>query len=855
MWGNRMGEHVSSSTGGDRQTGIAVLLAGLLLAGAVAAGFGVAPAAAESQNAPGSVVVADAESADWFDDSADVTVEVEENVTASPGSTVSLAVTAESNDGNWWLTGGEVDYFVLTLEYDEEKLDFEGVNGSGIGSVAVIDQGEGYVTLENEFGFGDLFADNALPLTLVTTEFTVSGAEGVAQVSPAEESTVGYGFGLQRYEHDVAYQDGGVSIEGSNDDGGRDQPALTSLRASNEGGWLAFGEETREDARATGFELPDRQLIIEGQLDESGNWRSTTIETPTVNLDNGLQLTIEAPNGLSGELDRENDRMTAEGRLDVRILAAGEPQFSFSIDATSGESGALSGSAAFSDDSGAATLVDNEFTVEETTGNPIIDGSLDLPIKEPGRAWLELPLDVGFDPGPPEPSYAVTLSSASVTAGDAVEITGTVENTGSDAGEQAVTLAVADQSVTESLALEPGESETVSLTWETSEGDGGEYDATIETADDSDSATVAVSAPVTEFQVTDLVGSYGVEGDPIDIEATIENTGNAAGEQTVTAAIAGESFTETVAIDPDSTETVVFTWQTSEGDAGEYEATVETEDDTTSFVVTVEEPPTGQKEFEATNRGGDATDTGGGWIAFDEDNRTVAIEEGVAFPAEGISINGIVDGQTWESTSVEFPTVETESGIEADVEAPNGLSGTFNDVNDTITAEGELDVTIRSANNPTVSFDIAATTGESGSLSGEASIGEQAGTATLVDNEFTIDDPTLNPIVDGALGLPIEEPGRSWLELPLEFDFQQDEPEPGETDQIVIGFPDDTENIAGKVLEIASEDAEIVDVQDTLNFVVIEAPEDADVEALADELDAHPETEYAQLDRVVTPDD
>jgi len=38
--------------------------------------------------------------------------------------------------------------------------------------------------------------------------------------------------------------------------------------------------------------------------------------------------------------------------------------------------------------------VDNEYTIEETSGNALVDSVLGLPIEESGRAWLELPLEI-----------------------------------------------------------------------------------------------------------------------------------------------------------------------------------------------------------------------------------------------------------------------------------------------------------------------------------------------------------------------------------------------------------------------------------------------------------------------------
>lgn len=174
-------------------------------------------------------------------------------------------------------------------------------------------------------------------------------------------------------------------------------------------------------------------------------------------------------------------------------------------------------------------------------------------------------------------------------------------------------------------------------------------------------------------------------------------------------------------------------------------------------------------EFNATNVGGEEPVPEGGYISFDEQNETAAIEEGLAFPAEGIEINGEV-GETgnWFAgpEDVVFPELEPIDGITAEPEAPNGLFGTFDVENGTLTAEGELQVTIP-ALEESFSFDVSMTTGVSGALEGDAALDVTGGTATIVDNEYTVASSG-NDLVDGALGLPIEEPGLAWIELPLE---------------------------------------------------------------------------------------
>lgn len=166
---------------------------------------------------------------------------------------------------------------------------------------------------------------------------------------------------------------------------------VTSFAAENTGGYIAFDESTRADAQEEGVTFPEGDVVIDGSV-EDGEWESTDVSFAV--LDAGLaQAEVEAPSGLRGTFDYENERMTTEGELEVTV--AGET-FNFEIAATTDESGDLSGGATFDPDGGTASLVDNEYVVEEETGG-LVDSVLGLPVEEPGRCWLELPLALEFE--------------------------------------------------------------------------------------------------------------------------------------------------------------------------------------------------------------------------------------------------------------------------------------------------------------------------------------------------------------------------------------------------------------------------------------------------------------------------
>lgn len=159
-----------------------------------------------------------------------------------------------------------------------------------------------------------------------------------------------------------------------------------------------------------------------------------------------------------------------------------------------------------------------------------------------------------------------------------------------------------------------------------------------------------------------------------------------------------------------------------------------------------------------------------GFVAFgvETDSEQEAVEEGLSIGADDrIVVEGdVLEDDRWESTRVAFPALRTGRGVEANVEAPDGLGGEFTD--ERMTAEGAIRIVIEAAN-AAFSFDVAATTGRSNALRGEAALAAEPPHATLVDNEFTVDDGTGNTLVDDRVGVPAPEPGSNWFELELAF--------------------------------------------------------------------------------------
>lgn len=160
----------------------------------------------------------------------------------------------------------------------------------------------------------------------------------------------------------------------------------------------------------------------------------------------------------------------------------------------------------------------------------------------------------------------------------------------------------------------------------------------------------------------------------------------------------------------------------------------------------------------------------GGFISInEEDGPEHARDEGVILPAEAegespFEIHGEVgDDETWESTGIELPDLGVED-FTVDVDFPEGLHGELRESDGVMTFRGEANVVIADGE---FSFEFEATTGDSGTMSGELSLDSDPIRVVAVDNEFTVEDDT-DTIADTLIGLPSEESGENWIEVVLD---------------------------------------------------------------------------------------
>lgn len=187
-------------------------------------------------------------------------------------------------------------------------------------------------------------------------------------------------------------------------------PVVESFVAESTGGFLALAADSEAAARENGLGVPPTDdtpdpLVVEADRSADGTWESTAVTIPELDLgdlasgeDSEFDRTVvaEAPEGVGGELDREAGRMTLGGLLRLAVATDdGTVDLAVELQATTDESGALTGSFDPDGESPTVTLVENEAVVDGKTGVDPVDEALGLPAEEP--IWLELDLELAVD--------------------------------------------------------------------------------------------------------------------------------------------------------------------------------------------------------------------------------------------------------------------------------------------------------------------------------------------------------------------------------------------------------------------------------------------------------------------------
>jgi PGF-CTERM protein len=212
------------------------------------------------------------------------------------------------------------------------------------------------------------------------------------------------------------------------------------------------------------------------------------------------------------------------------------------------------------------------------------------------------------------------------------------------------------------VELGPGEKQTVTLKWATTSGDAGEYTANVSSDDDYETTAVSVNGP-SYFQVDiNSTNSPVTENNTVAVEAIIENTGDQTDNQEINLSIDGKVVDNaTVALDPGASQSRTLNWQTESGDAGDHQASVESEDDADDAIVTVENVPEFEVDIQSTNEPVAAGQTLQVDVEIDNNDRNsdtqdVELEiDGTVRDTESVALDG------GESSTVQLDW-ETETG-------------------------------------------------------------------------------------------------------------------------------------------------------------------------------------------------
>lgn len=201
--------------------------------------------------------------------------------------------------------------------------------------------------------------------------------------------------------------------------GGQEREPLGEFTGISTGGFVGFARESRQKAKENGTTIPaasetEEAFELEGVLYDDGTWEAPEPTLPP--LDTGVtEIEAELPAGLDGRFDLEAQVMTASGP--VVVIGRDGTEIDFEVNATSGESGDLTGDFAIEGETLVVTLVDNEYIVDDTTGYDVIDEDLGLPATDPGENYLE----VGFELEPDEDLVDALLESGGEDESDGTD--------------------------------------------------------------------------------------------------------------------------------------------------------------------------------------------------------------------------------------------------------------------------------------------------------------------------------------------------------------------------------------------------------------------------------------------------
>lgn len=292
----------------------------------------------------------------------------------------------------------------------------------------------------------------------------------------------------------------------------------------------------------------------------------------------------------------------------------------------------------------------------------------------------------------PAGNFTVNVTNTDVSDGT-VSVEYNLTNVGDRTGDRDVDVMVQGGDYdTTTVTLDPGESYVDAVTYDVREGDAPSVAVGISAYDTA--ALESIQVEHADFGVT-LDGTNGPveEGDPLQVDATITNAGDEPATQGVELRASGDALDATeLALGAGESANVSFTWNTEDGDAGEHDLTVASENDTATASVTVTRPPLFHVDVAGTN-------VSEGTVTVDyrvENARENRSAQNVSFLLNGSTVDGeeyaLASGETANGTF----TYDTRAG---DAPALNATLAT-EDTNETTfvpVAPAQFDVDVTDA--------------------------------------------------------------------------------------------------------------------------------------------------------------
>ncbi|ELY37826.1 PKD domain-containing protein [Natronorubrum tibetense] len=155
-------------------------------------------------------------------------------------------------------------------------------------------------------------------------------------------------------------------------------------------------------------------------------------------------------------------------------------------------------------------------------------------------------------------------TSAPVTVGDVLEFDVKIENVGDGVDSQTLEFEIGDETHNETVAIDPGATETHTFEYETNGSDTPGVSADVTTEDDETTVSARVqSAEPATVEILDAdVPTDATQGETINVDATVENTGDLEGEDTVELYVGDDVVvTESIELDGGETETVSLEYE------------------------------------------------------------------------------------------------------------------------------------------------------------------------------------------------------------------------------------------------------------------------------------------------------